>query len=518
MDIDYKRGNPLVLGLVMDDQQKINFAYLPPYLAAQLNNAFHRGLIDASKEINLQTSFEDIEAQYFQFGKNLTLEFQAKAKTRAFGEEVFMPTAVVMDLGQTVDMTDGALAFHHDSSSISDPKLRAAWDRGAALSQIALNSQPQKDERLKKEQTTRENQIAKDAEQADINSKLEAGSLKRSQKSAKAKIFFAGLFIVSIAAYFLVSHFENKVTENKVPRDSIDFQNKLSKSIKIEGIIIKRDIVLDSGDEAEYADWYFLKMGKPIEIKGSKDSSCNGVFKNIDMGIPGRITLENLQGKNIAITGDLECDNGSVKIKIFDPLENDGPLLHSAIASARDNYKNKFELKEAKRKADEKAKEDFLKTPEGQQALLEEMSRPKPIDRLNLKSGIEYINSTNEPCVADEKSVCLTASDYEYMCKNAKGLTRQGALVVAFPSTLASHLLQNGDVDSTDIPWIETSSLGEESRKKLNNGERLTFHRCEVFMTVSGIYKGSSARKTSYARAYKFVVNDSKEILIHGAF
>lgn len=165
---------------------------------------------------------------------------------------------------------------------------------------------------------------------------------------------------------------------------------------------------------------------------------------------------------------------------------------------------------EEKRMAEERQKrEDFLKSPEGlrqiaaerrAKELAEEMSRPKPIDRKRLLPGKEYTYSGG--CTTEGNQVCLVPADYEYLCKLAKSMTQLAASRLTSLDNVASHLVTNGATDSIEVSWQGSSS---------------SKYKCRATITVSGIYKGSSSRVTSYGGVSEFIVNNSNKVLVHNA-
>jgi hypothetical protein len=167
---------------------------------------------------------------------------------------------------------------------------------------------------------------------------------------------------------------------------------------------------------------------------------------------------------------------------------------------------------EEKRMAEERQKrEDFLKSPEGlrqiaaerkAKELAEEMSRPKPIDRKRLLQGKEYSYYGDSKCTTDGNTVCLVPADYEHLCKLAKSMTKLAASGLTIFDPAASHLVTNGTTDSLEVSWDGSSS---------------SKFKCRATITVSGIYKGSSRRVTSYGGVTQFIVNNSNEVLAHSA-
>ncbi|WP_416548454.1 MAP7 domain-containing protein [Limnohabitans sp. DCL3] len=167
---------------------------------------------------------------------------------------------------------------------------------------------------------------------------------------------------------------------------------------------------------------------------------------------------------------------------------------------------------EEKRIAEERQKrEDFLKSPEGQRQiaaekkakeLAEEMARPKPIDRKKLLQGKEYTYYGDSKCTTEGNKVCLTPADYEHLCRIAKSMTQLAASGLTIFDPAASHLVTNGTTDSLEVSW---------------NGSASSKFKCRATITVSGIYRGSSRRVTSYGGVTQFIINGNNEVLAHSA-
>jgi len=111
------------------------------------------------------------------------------------------------------------------------------------------------------------------------------------------------------------------------------------------------------------------------------------------------------------------------------------------------------------------------------------------------QQGVAYTFNSTYQCTPGENKSCVTAADYETLCKQASGLTLMGAKLLTSYDHVGRELLEGGSVDNIAVEW---------------NG---SLKSCQAFLTVSGIYQGSSTRRSYSGEVYEFIVNDQKSIL-----
>lgn len=114
---------------------------------------------------------------------------------------------------------------------------------------------------------------------------------------------------------------------------------------------------------------------------------------------------------------------------------------------------------------------------------------------LAFQQGIAYTFNSTYQCTPAENKSCVTAADYETLCKQASGLTLMGAKLLTSYDHVGRELLEGGSVDNIAVEW--------------NDGSK----SCRAFLTVSGIYQGNSTRRSYAGEVYEFIVNDQKNIL-----
>ena len=129
-----------------------------------------------------------------------------------------------------------------------------------------------------------------------------------------------------------------------------------------------------------------------------------------------------------------------------------------------------------------------------------------PINRSKLMQGVEYVwwpvaNAGN--LKNSNEKIYLSPTDYEYLCKNSKGQTKHATGLLTYNGNeKAKYLLTNGSIDGAKIFWAPNANHK---------------YPCRLIMTVSGIYKGSSAREVFDGGIDIFLVSENGDILVHGA-
>ena len=114
-----------------------------------------------------------------------------------------------------------------------------------------------------------------------------------------------------------------------------------------------------------------------------------------------------------------------------------------------------------------------------------------------LQTGINYTFNTRGPCLERDNNKCITQEMYEQLCKASEGMTKWGAEVLTMLDSEADALREGGKVENTKVYWSDTAKA------------------CMGTITVSGMYKGTSARKTKNGRVSQFILSDQNKILAH---
>jgi hypothetical protein len=132
---------------------------------------------------------------------------------------------------------------------------------------------------------------------------------------------------------------------------------------------------------------------------------------------------------------------------------------------------------------------------------IERMERERKNFELRLKAGITYRHSImSELCSGNEKNKCINDEDFEKFCNKSNGVTLLGQKSLTGFGGRMDYLLKNGDLESIDIYWNERYEPQ---------------YRCRIKLVASGIFMGSSARESIEGAVEGFIVNESKEILVH---
>ena len=120
------------------------------------------------------------------------------------------------------------------------------------------------------------------------------------------------------------------------------------------------------------------------------------------------------------------------------------------------------------------------------------------IDSSKFKPGIEYINYTDSSCRNYKKKVCVNKIDYEYLCNNAKDITKGARenTAVTYRSAFATFIRSGGNFGSLRINFQKPKY-------------------CAVSFIISGVFNGTSTKKVISGRGSIFVVTKSGKILIH---
>tara|TARA_X000000950_G_scaffold246791_1_gene304600 strand:- start:3069 stop:3611 length:543 start_codon:yes stop_codon:yes gene_type:complete len=143
---------------------------------------------------------------------------------------------------------------------------------------------------------------------------------------------------------------------------------------------------------------------------------------------------------------------------------------------------------------------DFDNLNSRQQSVLEKYgaicSSPSS-QNFKYRTGINYTNYSDGSCTPGRKKVCINSSEYKELCNMAKGISVQARRTasVMYGSSFSRFLGYDGVFESQRVDYR-------------NN-------RCAVSFTISGIFKGTTTRKTIYGRGSTFIVTKNGNVLVH---
>jgi len=111
--------------------------------------------------------------------------------------------------------------------------------------------------------------------------------------------------------------------------------------------------------------------------------------------------------------------------------------------------------------------------------------------------GTEYNYFSKGPCGESQEVVCIDKEDAKFLCNKIRGgyTKRMVSYLASLISEKANTLLTAGDVGNFETQW---------------NGEQ-----CEGSISASGMWNGTSAKKTLNGYVLTFVVQDDGEVLAH---
>lgn len=109
-------------------------------------------------------------------------------------------------------------------------------------------------------------------------------------------------------------------------------------------------------------------------------------------------------------------------------------------------------------------------------------------------------------CQPSKDWVCVSIEEFKKFCSDANGISMKGAVSAVSkdgsPNRGALYLLENGAVPTYSISWQENKRSIEYS--------------CLVTVTVEGLFEGSQFKKSFESYAATFLVNNDKDVLVHG--
>lgn len=107
------------------------------------------------------------------------------------------------------------------------------------------------------------------------------------------------------------------------------------------------------------------------------------------------------------------------------------------------------------------------------------------------KEGVRTITTST--------TVCISSEEYEKLCNDAQGVTKWGAGLMASFDTAGRYLVENGEIENVSVEWMGAAV-------------------CRAFITVSGIYNGSSTRRNLKGRVDSFIISKSGSLLANDIF
>lgn len=116
---------------------------------------------------------------------------------------------------------------------------------------------------------------------------------------------------------------------------------------------------------------------------------------------------------------------------------------------------------------------------------------------LKYKNGMVYKNYSDGSCRSRGKEICVNNSEYRELCNMAKGITVQARRL--------STTLYGRDLSR----FLGYDGVFESQRVSFQN------NRCAVSFTISGLFKGTTTRRTIRGRGSNFIVTKNGDILVH---
>lgn len=117
-----------------------------------------------------------------------------------------------------------------------------------------------------------------------------------------------------------------------------------------------------------------------------------------------------------------------------------------------------------------------------------------------LQTGINYTFNSRGACLERGNDKCIAQEMYEQLCKASEGMTESAAWDLTMLDSEANALREGGKVEGIKVYWSDSTKT------------------CMGTITVSGIYKGTSTRKTKNGRVSQFTLNDQNKILAHSIY
>ena len=117
-----------------------------------------------------------------------------------------------------------------------------------------------------------------------------------------------------------------------------------------------------------------------------------------------------------------------------------------------------------------------------------------------LQRGMEYKWFSDGSCSSQQSQSCISKEDYKALCLSASGTSQLATQVLVIYNPRARELLRNGNIDKLTVSWQDGYKYG-----------------CRVFLQVSGILQGSSAREQIEGGVSSFIFNEEGKLLAHSA-
>jgi hypothetical protein len=129
----------------------------------------------------------------------------------------------------------------------------------------------------------------------------------------------------------------------------------------------------------------------------------------------------------------------------------------------------------------------------------EERIRNLPLTKAGLDPKISYKYYRDGSCRDSAGERCLNINQYKQICGWAEGLTRniRPMAAVMYNGNYAQFLREGGTMADISYRWSDAGN------------------QCRVSFAITGMFNGTSHRKEFSGYASNFIINSSKEVLIH---
>ena len=112
-----------------------------------------------------------------------------------------------------------------------------------------------------------------------------------------------------------------------------------------------------------------------------------------------------------------------------------------------------------------------------------------------LTKGVEYSHYGDSSCTEGETKKCIDRDMYERLCKANEGMTKFAAQMLTTFDFAAAALINGGELEEAKVYWSDASQ------------------KCRATITVSGIYKGTSTRRSLDGSVSTFILNNEDRLL-----
>ena len=300
------------------------------------------------------------------------------------------------------------------------------------------------------EEKKRKELAAKKAEEERKQKELAAKKAEEEKNKQSVKNFLIGLCVTPSKENF-------DVCEGKKGKEEFMPSNYFNKSSSINILFFKA---------LEYKAVYKVISENKVHHTIIFPDNCNSTFQY------------ELKNKRLFKTGlymSKQCPKKSVqafKKRANKPEE----LFYKRISISKSFYKDKTEKYE-----------EALKR-----------SKREKIKKSKFKTGINYTNYSDGSCKNSKTTVCISKTDYKYLCKKSKNITIQARsnFGAFYSGDYARFISKNGNLGNLEIKFEEPNY-------------------CKTSFIITGFYKGSSQFKLMRGRASVFVLTKSGQVLVH---